>query len=229
MKIMEHSKFCCAAALAVTIVLAPSAQASFDDQARCDPVGDGEHLVIFSARDANKASVQYQISSENAADAKPVVTQLTARYNYPESGGRYEGGEYILLTTNKTVVLIYGVGSDMPGHTECTLVAEAPESGADGADEAVGAAEVLGETSLNVRARSWGGKLRAGPGTDTAQIGSLGEGERVTLIANTWKEMNGYNWFKIRRANGQEGYKWGGILCSNALHVPGLYRKCMAE
>lgn len=118
------------AAMAVSfamMALTPQAHASFDDQARCEPVGDGEHLVIFSARDADKASVQYQIFGENGVEIRPIVTQLTARYNYPESGARYEGGEYILLTTNTTSVLIYGVGSDMPGHTECTIVAEQPE------------------------------------------------------------------------------------------------------
>jgi Bacterial SH3 domain len=205
------------------IALASPAQASLNDQFGCQPVGDGEHLVIFDAFDSNKATVQYQIQSENALDAGPVVTPLRAKYNYPESGARYEGGDYILLTTNSTAVLIYGADSDEPGHTECTFIGGEPED--ETGEATTGAA---GEPiALDVAARSWGGKLRAGPGMKFAQTGSLQEGENVTLIENTGVMMNGYNWFKIRRAKGQEGYKWGGILCSNTRQVAGLFDQCM--
>jgi len=115
---------------------AAPAYASFDDQFRCDPVGDGEHLVIMSARDANKASVQYSIVGENSGESI-VTTQLKAVYNFPESGARYTGGEYMLLLTNSNAVLLYGIGSENEGHTECSFVGEGPSEEGQPAEDSM--------------------------------------------------------------------------------------------
>ena len=221
---MKKSIFCSTFAIAATMI--PSlAIASFDDQFRCEPVGDGQYVITISAKDANKASVYYDIQKEGVVMPPAPLISLTAAYNYPESGARYVGGEYMLLTTNRTAVLLYGIGTKQEGHTECGMDSVQSE---DGAGEAT--PDAAGEPiKMNVRGRSWGGKLRAGPGMKYDKIGSLGEGDRVTLLENTGVEMNGYNWFKIRRSNGQEGYKWSGILCSGALHVIGIYEKCIND
>ncbi|MEX2629966.1 MAG: SH3 domain-containing protein [Tistlia sp.] len=59
-------------------------------------------------------------------------------------------------------------------------------------------------------AGSWGGKLRAGPGTDYPQTGSLAEGERVTLLERTSVLRDGLPWFLIELSDGRTGYQWGG-------------------
>ena len=196
------------------------AHASFDDQFRCEGVGDGEHLVVVSSKDSNRASVHFSSGIDSIPPVLPEITELNAVYNYPESGARYEGGEYIFLTTSKTAILIYGAGTPNPGHVECSFAGEDTADTADAADGAI---------TLNLPARSWGGKLRRGPDMSYDQIGSLGEGERVTLLENTGIMMNGYAWFRIRTASGQEGFKWGGILCANSLPVAGLFEDCMPE
>lgn len=83
--------------------------------------------------------------------------------------------------------------------------------------------EAAEEAALSICARSYGGKVRAGPGMEFRQVGSLAEGDRVTLLYNTQERMNGYDWFFIRLPNGEEAYQWGGLLCSDELHVSGLY------
>jgi hypothetical protein len=77
-----------------------------------------------------------------------------------------------------------------------------------------------------VAAGSWGGVLRDGQGQQYRKIGSLAEGEPVTLMARTDVMDNGYPWFKITTKSGQSGYQWGGILCSIGAERPDLFQTC---
>jgi Bacterial SH3 domain len=79
-----------------------------------------------------------------------------------------------------------------------------------------------------VAAGSWGGVLRDGPGQQYRKIGSLAEGERVTLMARTDVMDGDFPWFKITTQSGQTGYQWGGILCSTGAERPGLFQTCPA-
>ncbi len=78
-----------------------------------------------------------------------------------------------------------------------------------------------------------GGKVRSGPGTEHAQIGSLAESIAVNLEYDTGVMLNGYPWFEISydNTNGEHstGYVWGGILCSNEPDVYGVYSQCPPE
>ena len=65
-----------------------------------------------------------------------------------------------------------------------------------------------------VAAASWGGVLRDGPGQNFCKVGSLQEGEPVTLMARTDVFEGDFPWFKIAFKDGKIGYQWGGILCS---------------
>jgi len=76
------------------------------------------------------------------------------------------------------------------------------------------------------QAGSWGGVLRNGPGMNYAQIGSLNEGDRVTLLEQTAQWMNGYPWFRIRTNRGNVGYQWGGIMCGIGGPEGGLHQQC---
>ena len=75
-------------------------------------------------------------------------------------------------------------------------------------------------------AGSWGGIVRRGPGQGYDQVGSLKEGEEVTLMAPPIAIENGYPWFKIAYADGQEGFMWGGIICSTGAERPDMFKLC---
>lgn len=95
-----------------------------------------------------------------------------------------------------------------------------------GGQPVAGSAAGGNQASLNVQGQSLGGKLRGGPGTNFQQIGSLSEGSPVTIIANAGARFNGYDWFEVTTNNGQRGYQWGGIMCSFAVQIPGIYQQC---
>lgn len=82
------------------------------------------------------------------------------------------------------------------------------------------------EPSFPIQAGSWGGKVRAGPGMEFAQVASLKEGDSVVLLSVTDVEMNGYLWFRIQYGGGREGFQWGGILCAKDVWVEGLFQRC---
>ncbi len=73
--------------------------------------------------------------------------------------------------------------------------------------------------------QSYGGKVRSGPGMQYRQVGSLREGDRITIVTGTGAMMNGYEWFEIRFQNGRVGYQWGGIMCSQNRY-PGILSVC---
>jgi len=75
-------------------------------------------------------------------------------------------------------------------------------------------------------AGSWGGIVRSGPGRRYDRVGSLAEGERISLLEKTDVVDDGYAWFRIRYRGDHEGYKWGGILCSVEGPVADLYETC---
>lgn len=83
-----------------------------------------------------------------------------------------------------------------------------------------------GPEQLNHVGQSLGGRLRAGPGTSYPQIGSLEEGTYLTILSNTGVSFDGYDWFEVVLDNGQRGFQWGGILCSNGGQLVGLYASC---
>jgi len=79
---------------------------------------------------------------------------------------------------------------------------------------------------LNAPGRSYGGVVRAGPGMDTRRLDSLPEGASITIIRRTDASMNGYDWFEIQQSNGNLGYQWGGIMCSENTLISGVFQVC---
>jgi Bacterial SH3 domain len=85
-----------------------------------------------------------------------------------------------------------------------------------------------GGVGLPHAATSWGGKVRSGPGTDYKDIGSLSEGERITILEqSTAPNYQDRPWFKIR-FRGRTGFHWGGIICPLGEAIPGTYQVCNA-
>lgn len=77
-----------------------------------------------------------------------------------------------------------------------------------------------------VRARTGGGVVRSGPGTQFRRITSLRQLERIRVMGNTGVIMNGYPWFRIRFRNGRRGHMWGGIICSGQRPFAGTFDTC---
>ena len=74
-------------------------------------------------------------------------------------------------------------------------------------------------------AKSWGGIVRSGPGTQYGRIASLNEGERITVLQQTGQYYQDRPWFKIS-FRGRIGYHWGGIICPLGRSVPGTFQVC---
>ncbi len=72
--------------------------------------------------------------------------------------------------------------------------------------------------------RSFGGKVRAKPSMDSAQVASLKENDPITILRRSGQFMGEWEWFEIEW-RGKRGYQWGGIICSNQL-VAGIFEVC---
>ncbi len=77
-----------------------------------------------------------------------------------------------------------------------------------------------------IEAGSWGGKVRAGPGTNFNQVASLQNGDPVRLLEDTRIMFNGYPWYRISYKGGRTGYQWGGILCGYGNPIGGTFGVC---
>lgn len=58
--------------------------------------------------------------------------------------------------------------------------------------------------------------VRSMPSVFGEKIGSLAQGEPVLILENTDEFLDGYFWFKIKYGEGEQGYMWGALLCTNA-------------
>lgn len=126
------------------------------------------------------------------------------------SGSLYAGGGIRFHEKGDNAVMIFPGG----GQVTCTRggASKSPPSGPDGA--------------LTVAGQSYGGVVRSGPSRSSARIGSLREGEPVTILADTGVVWNNYRWFRIRFRGNRTGFQWGGILCARRTLVPGIYKVC---
>ncbi len=75
-----------------------------------------------------------------------------------------------------------------------------------------------------MKGRSFGGKVRAKPSMDSAQVGSLKENDPITILRGSGTFMGEWEWFEIEW-RGKRGYQWGGIICSNQ-PVAGIFEVC---
>ncbi len=91
----------------------------------------------------------------------------------------------------------------------------------------VSVAAVFAQSSnFPVEAGSLGGNVRSGPGIGNSRQDGLRKEERVTILQNTGKMLDGYPWFKISYRKGRIGFQWGGIVCARRVKVQGTRRHC---
>ena len=57
--------------------------------------------------------------------------------------------------------------------------------------------------------------VRAAPSVFADKVHSFVDQESVTILANTDQFLDGFFWFKIEYGEGEQGYIWGALLCTN--------------
>ena len=195
------------ALISVAFALSPALAA--DTIYECDAVGDGNTVVTIPGNNHRIAWAQYTLDSEyGGASQGPTRLEL------------HDGDQYI---AKGLIFSLHGNHAQLDDiHGDIVVNCNRVNAGQNHASGSVGGNETIYN---GVPARSLGGKVRAGPGTNFQQIGSLGEGERVSIVANTGVKYDGLDWFEIR-FNGKRGYQWGGIMCSQDSRLPGIYQQC---
>lgn len=83
----------------------------------------------------------------------------------------------------------------------------------------------VGSGPVGLAGQSLGGNMRIGPGTQYEWIHSLSEGTPLIIDAYAGVAFNGFEWFAVN-VNEMRGFVWGGILCSEGQHLPGVYSQC---
>jgi len=199
-----------AAVLAVAGCVAVAGSAQAGSTFHC---GAGDMTYTVMVDPASPEAVEVDVSVGEQMDQS-----LARQFDLPEqpSGSGFRYGQ--------DAVEFRGKGDEatmtVDGETfECELAAaQNNEAKAAGGNEG---------PELNMPGRSYGGKLRGGPGMEFRQTGSLAEGDRLTIVRNTGVEMNGYDWFEVR-VRGRMAFQWGGILCSDD-PVDGIYKTCSED
>ncbi|GAA6212507.1 hypothetical protein NBRC116602_22480 [Hyphomicrobiales bacterium 4NK60-0047b] len=140
-------------------------------------------------------------------DSSPKITLVSVRSG---SGSKYSNGNWVLHVKGKTAL----VGTQGEFDDKCSEVTSTNHNKPH--SEAI---------SFPRQAKSWGGKVRSGPGQHYKKRASLKEGEWITLLEKTGEMFQDRPWFKIKY-RGRIGYHWGGIVCSVGTYVEGTYQTC---
>ncbi|MEX3016020.1 hypothetical protein [Gymnodinialimonas hymeniacidonis] len=188
----------------------------------CPGFGDVDvRITLIEGTDA--AVAEFIAGADNPSGGGDPVTMRSQRGG---DGITYAGGDLLLRGTGDIADLTSG---DVSVH--CTLEgAEATSAPVEQPVETVEETEIVevpiddgaGEATpdaaggANIPAISLGGNLRAGPGTEFADVGGLDEGTEIILQADTGVTFNGYSWWEIILPSGEQAFQWGGVIC-----VPG--------
>ena len=183
--------------LAGSMALASTAQAYVIYQ--CQPY-DGTQITveIFEEEDVARTTFTQPNGQTSSFDMIPAITGSGFRYTARDGGADFYGrGLDPAIWTNGNI------------ESRCT-VSQVIEPG--GTQAASGPF-------------SFGGNLRAGPGTNFARVTSVAEGTPVTMIQDSGVYFQGYSFWLIQLPNGTQGYHWGGILCAPGESFQGIFNE----
>ncbi|MBV0912874.1 SH3 domain-containing protein [Anianabacter salinae] len=195
----------CFGAVVAAADAAQAAQAVFV----CDGIGDGSYIVMIESPNTDSAQAIYLLGMDNGGGAS--VTPMQAAVT--GSGFRYVGGALELRGKGAAATLTDN-GFEVPCET-FEKVAGAPVPSGAATD------------AFPKRALAMGGNLRAGPGTQFSDVGSVAYETEIVLLQDTGIVMDGYTWFRIQLPNGVSGFQWGGIICAPFEPVAGLLEDCV--
>jgi hypothetical protein len=204
-------------------LLLASLGASHAQQVRNYYCGDGAGAVRVTV----VSQSQIAIFADFPGSADGSFDMLLSGGGSPSAGYRFVNGEYSLtFTGNGQDTLryeapdfgeIFCTWGDDPTGKPAELFGAGPGSGAGGGSG-------NGNAALPTPGRSCGGKVRQAPTMDARQVGSLQNGDPITILERAG-EMNGYSWFRIRFGS-RTGYQWGGILSAANGNLPDAYVGC---
>ncbi len=154
-------------------------------------------VVLLEAQNVAQLDTRNQATS--FSDRSYMSLTSAATYFNPNTGFTFQdqGGTGVL--SSNLGVRLNCVVSDITGSPETTVPAG------------------------NFPGFSFGGNLRAGPGTNTAGLGSTSNGQPLTLVSDTGVSFNGFTWWLVRLQNGQQAYQWGGLLCAPGHNLGGIF------
>ncbi len=200
---MFHPMLLRGSALILSLSLSTGAAwATPGDYFDCGPLGDGSYRVAIDPANTDRAEAVFVMGADAGGGTSEPIPMAVAPTG---SGFRYAGGPLELR----------GQGMEAELRVEdMVLVCSHVIPG----DPAAG--------QFPVRARSFGGNARSGPGMEYNRIGGFAEGEDLIIVRNTGVMMNGYPWFEVRDMEGAGGFHWGGIMCATERPVDGIFPSC---
>ena len=72
----------------------------------------------------------------------------------------------------------------------------------------------------------FGSIIRDKPDVSGKEITRLPKGELIEFTGETGSFHDGWQWVKVRFWEGQEGYVWGGTVCSKEVEISGVHFGC---
>ncbi len=182
--------------------------------------GQGPSRQFFCGEDS---FVTVTVSGPNTVFAGPIDGQMMTLVQSPNDPLHFLNGDYgIIISPDQLHIQVeipdfgqigcqFGAGAGVP-QPPPAVAAPTPQP-----------AQPVG---FPIEAKSWGGSVRAGPSINAQKIGSLPEGERITLLEQANAPFfQDRPWFRIS-FRGQTGYQWGGIICPIGRPVPGTFEVC---
>ncbi|RKF13962.1 hypothetical protein D6850_12305 [Roseovarius spongiae] len=185
----------------------------------CEAVDDGAWRVFILDETPDIATAVFKLGLDSGGgESSPYEMERAVS----GSGFRYLGEGLEFIGKSDDAMLIDGEEKMHCGVAPAWMMEEAtaPPS-QDGDGPLPDAPDVEG-----MSAQALGGNIRSGPGTQHARIGTLARGTSITLMQDTGEELDGYNWFVIRKPDGETGHVWGGIICTPEETVPGVRGTC---
>jgi len=183
-----------------SLIFAASAQANTEYDCGSHD-GIGIRATYFEEEDVVGADVtQLATGQQRRLILQPAVSGSGIRYADPGSGVEF------IEHQGQAFFIAEGV------QLSCRVVATSTPGGG-----------TIGVPVQSFAGFSFGGNLRAGPGVQFQDVGSLPEGTPVTLIEDSGQFFNGFSFWLIQMPNGQQAYHWGGILCAPGFDLPGVF------
>ncbi|MDC0887077.1 SH3 domain-containing protein [Altererythrobacter sp.] len=175
----------------------------------------GDSSVILTSNDDGSAFTGTpENSGENTGEGDSEQEDvLTLAQKYPGWRTIYEGGDRTMVMESDGAVYLHGkhgIGSCFASRSIPPL----PYLPGPWSRQSLGTESWM-EAPTSGTVITWGGNVRAGPGTDFGRVAGVPLGVSVTLVAQAdrvW--LQEYAWFKVRLPDGREGYIAGGLLCS---------------
>jgi hypothetical protein len=181
--------------------------------------GDGQGSVRVTV----VSQSQIAIFADFPGSADGSFDMLLSGGGSASSGHRFVNGEYSLTFSGQGQDVLRYEAPDF-GEIFCTWGDDRSGLPAElfgGSNPPAGGS---GNPALPMPGRSCGGKVREAPNMDARQVGSLQNGDPITILERAG-QMNGYSWFRIRFSS-RTGYQWGGILSAANGNLPDAYVGC---